>query len=891
MLEGDRTTKKFGPKMPIGYIPDPFGHPGQTPQLLKGFGLDVASLWRGVSGDKPAEMWWESPDGSKVLLAYLRDSYSNGANLPVSNSELFAEAVAAAGDSLAAYSAVNDHLVMLGTDHMEPSPFTSRAIAYANEHLKDTEVIHSTIPDYVAAVMQQVETLKTDLPTISGELRACDHSHLLPGVLSTRMWIKQRNHSSQVLLEKWAEPFNVFAEYFIEVDQISKKWINKSSAEIASNRIRNVAPLIRQTWRLLMENHPHDSICGCSIDQVHDEMKPRFDQVDQIGEELTIQALQSIADKINTQAEGRFSSVVLFNPFDQAQQDLVEVELTLPEDVWAYQLVDENGNVLPHRSVGVNNEEFANMLLPKDALRDTIGAISEGWIAGMAITRVAVTRKNHIVTIDAILDGNARPNIDEWQRAEELIAEFEADPTVTHFHLVAYSPMASKVCFVSPVVPALGWRTIWLQEVEAGESSRVSELNPLLKPFLPLMLRFAQSEFGEKLIEKMSAGSETKQPFVIENDYFVVEANAANGLLNVTDKRTQAQYKGLNRFEDGGDVGDEYNYSPPQNDNFKNAKPDSIKVFQDGVAPTLEIRYKMQIPATAAADRKSRVGETVSMPILSRVSLMPGIDRINFHTEIENNAQDHRLRVHFPVPFGVDEAHHDGHFEIIRRSLDLPEVDETWVEWPYPQVPQLAFTDISNSDLGLMLANRGLPEVEVIKANKEGSSEIALTLLRSVGWLSRDDMRERQGHAGPAYETPGGQVLGKWVYDYAIIPHEGGWEKAYRKGYAFQTSLRAIEAGVHAGDLEQAGSFISHSPAEFVISAVKESGEGKGWLVRGYNISSETLQMTLKPLRRFSVARQINLAEEKLVDLKVGADGIVTLPVFGHQIVSILFAD
>ena len=61
-----------------------------------------------------------------------------------------------------------------------------------------------------------------------------------------------------------------------------------------------------------MENHPHDSICGCSIDQVHDEMKPRFDQVDQIGEELTIQALQSIVKKIDTQAEGRFSSVVLF---------------------------------------------------------------------------------------------------------------------------------------------------------------------------------------------------------------------------------------------------------------------------------------------------------------------------------------------------------------------------------------------------------------------------------------------------------------------------------------------------------------------------------------------------------------------------------------------------
>ena len=92
LLEGARTTKKFGPQMPIGYIPDPFRHPGQTPQIFKGFWLDVASLWRGVSGDKPAEMWWESSDGSKVLLAFLRDSYSNGANLPVSKFRIVCEA-------------------------------------------------------------------------------------------------------------------------------------------------------------------------------------------------------------------------------------------------------------------------------------------------------------------------------------------------------------------------------------------------------------------------------------------------------------------------------------------------------------------------------------------------------------------------------------------------------------------------------------------------------------------------------------------------------------------------------------------------------------------------------------------------------------------------------
>ena len=196
LLQGERTTRKFGPKMPIGYIPDPFGHPGQVPQILKGFGLDSAALWRGLS-EEPAELWWQSPDGSRVLLAYLRDSYGNGANLPPHEPAQFTQFIATARDSLAGNSAVDDFLIMFGTDHMEPSPFTSAAIAYANANLPGTRVIHSTLPEYMRRVSESIAKLDTSIPTVRGELRACDRSPLLPGVLSTRMWIKQRNHGSQ----------------------------------------------------------------------------------------------------------------------------------------------------------------------------------------------------------------------------------------------------------------------------------------------------------------------------------------------------------------------------------------------------------------------------------------------------------------------------------------------------------------------------------------------------------------------------------------------------------------------------------------------------------------------------------------------------------------------
>ena len=88
LLQGDRTARKFGPKMMIGYMPDSFGHIGQMPQILRGFGIEIACLWRGVR-DGPAEFWWQAPDGSRVLMAYLRDGYGNGADLPADDLERF----------------------------------------------------------------------------------------------------------------------------------------------------------------------------------------------------------------------------------------------------------------------------------------------------------------------------------------------------------------------------------------------------------------------------------------------------------------------------------------------------------------------------------------------------------------------------------------------------------------------------------------------------------------------------------------------------------------------------------------------------------------------------------------------------------------------------------
>ena len=868
LLQGDRTAREFGPKMMIGYMPDSFGHIGQIPQILRGFGIEVASLWRGVH-DGPAEFWWQAPDGSRVLMAYLRDGYGNGADLPADTLERFASMISEKADALAAVSATSDLLIMYGTDHMEPPLKTSEAIAYADEMLRNTHVVHSTLWQYVAAIQASINKQKLELPTIVGELRGCKRMHLLPGVLSTRMWIKQRNHTCETLLTRWAEPFAAWQEGFSD-----------PQSAILDRKSR----ILRQTWRLLMENHPHDSICGCSIDQVHNEMKVRFDQVEQIGEELTRQSLEGLAASVNTYERQSAianpgSAIVVFNPTSTSRTDTVTAAIELPPDVTEFDLVDENGTSLPYQERGLGNHEIVNMTLDARGLRSAFGNISDGRAPGIIIRDIKVSRLGKVVFIEAIMAEGGEPNLTVWNTKRKEIEGYFADPSITTYHVCARSTSVTQIIVSVPDVPGLGYRTLWLCAIPAGENAPI-RLSPLVKLLLPL----ARLPFVQKLVTHKRY---TRPPYRIVNDSLSVEA-LKDGTLTILEKQTGITYRGMNRFLDGGDCGDEYNYAPPVANRVTSARLKRVSKTRGPVQQTLELELELTTPLTLSQDRKSRSKVQVTVPITTTITLTSGVPRVDIHTAVDNRARDHRLRAHFPTPFASGRSAHDGHFEVVERKVGIPAFDDTWVEQPRPEVPQRAFTSVTDGKSGLTVANRGLPEVEVLK-NSAGNAEIAITLLRCVGWLSRDDISTRHGHAGPFLETPGAQMPGPWTFDYSIIPHAGNWEKSIAHAYAFEAPMRLVCTGMHNGTLPASGSFIKVEPAAFVVSAVKPSEDGGGWLVRGYNITGEAIHVTFKPLKPFKRVEQVNLAEEKQTALKPDKDGCVNLPARGHEIISVLF--
>ena len=692
--------------------------------------------------------------------------------------------------------------------------------------------------------------------------------HLLPGVLSTRMWIKQRNHASENLLTKWVEPFCVFQEY--------------TTGDTPSKILNQKSEILHQAWRLLMENHPHDSICGCSIDQVHDEMKVRFDQVDQIGGELARQSLETIASAVNMQTtlENQISAILIFNPSSFARTDVVTLTLELPPGVEEFELVDEHGERLPYQAQGRGSRELINMLMDPKGLQSAFSSISDGRAAGMTIQDIRVKREGSQVYIDTIMADGGEPDLAAWETGRRQVEEIFADPAVTHYHVRAFSKPSSQILLTVPQVPGLGFRTLWVHSQKVKERSPVRVGGSLVKVMLPL----ARLPGLQKLVTHQRRARSSNK---IENEFFVVTASR-DGTLALSDKRDGGQFNGLNRFMDGGDCGDEYNYAPPAADRFTSTKLKSVVVQRGSVQQSLELELELTTPASLTPDRKSRSKEILVTRISSLVSLSSGVPRVDIRTSLENHAKDHRLRVHFPAPFGAGTSSQDGHFEVVERKVGVAVFDETWIEQPRPEAPQRAFTDVSDGKSGLMLANRGLPEVEVLK-NARGNAEIALTLLRCVGWLSRDDFSTRKGHAGPFLETPGAQMPGKWSFDYSIIPHPGNWQSAFQQAYAFETPLRAVTTDLHGGSLPPAGSFVETTPEAFVVSAVKQAEAGQGWLVRGYNLTGESIEVTLKPWKPFTKVELVNLAEEKQAALKPDKTGSVTFPVRGHAIVSVLF--
>ena len=326
LLQGKKLCEDFGGYLKIGYVPDSFGHISQLPQIFRGFGIDSAVIFRGITTDQvKSEFTWRATDGSEVLAIKLPDNnaYSNWfyrlreslrfPDKPVDAEQATEEVKALIEDSISEKPTTSQLLFMDGCDHVFAQFKTPQIIEIANERLDNVEIRHSTLPAYVESVRAE----NPDLEVQAGELRWSNREwklqSLLTNVLSSRIHLKQANAECETLLEKYVEPLY--------------SWLSKMGVEYPKS-------YIDLAWNYLLKNSPHDSICGCSIDQVHRDMMYRYDQCRLICERLIKKGLANLAGRIDAEVERpeRTVHATVFNPLAQSRTDIVETEIDLPGD-------------------------------------------------------------------------------------------------------------------------------------------------------------------------------------------------------------------------------------------------------------------------------------------------------------------------------------------------------------------------------------------------------------------------------------------------------------------------------------------------------------------------------------------------------------------------------
>ncbi len=380
----------------------------------------------------------------------------------------------------------------------------------------------------------------------------------------------------------------------------------------------------------------------------------------------------------------------------------------------------------------------------------------------------------------------------------------------------------------------------------------------------------------------------------LENDQLAVELHA-DGTFDLRDKSHDRHYPGLNMLEDTEDSGDEYDHGPAQVSGtvFSAGTEGKVRLLQNSaLAATAEAVFRLNIPRSLERDRRSRQQRDARCDVRVRVTLRAGARRVDVETDFNNHAFDHRLRAWFPTGLNTDTVHSDGHFHINRRPLERPS-NPDWPQPAPPTWPQQDFTALREGDHGLAILNRGLPEFQTW-SDQDGHAIYALTLLRCVDWLSRDDFPARKNtNAGPTLHTPDAQCYGRHTFRYAVAPFAGDLLTA---GIKDESERYRTEVLTHQGVADQhrpgGVSLVRKSDPRVVLTAIKKAEEGDHLILRLANLSGTALTETLHFQLPAREARAVNLLEETLpVDcpepgLTHGGTRL-TVPLGPHKIITL----
>lgn len=726
LLAGRRTLARFGAVAPpVLYCPDSFGHPAALPAIAAGFGLNVIVLWRGYGSRRfpPGDAaWWRSPTGERVLLYHLaRNGYELGSNLPVDVLEA-ERRWSIMREQLAPRSTTSVVLLPHGADHHARQLHHREALA-AVEAAGARDAVHrSSLHAFQRALSERAQS--ATLPLVEGELRdSYGYTWTLQGTFATRAHEKRLNALAERALLRDAEPWNA----------------------LASRRGRSRRALLDEAWRTLLEAHPHDTLCGCSIDEVAAAMELR---------------VRSAAN----QAAGVRDDAVL----DLVGHDAVEARGS--RDAWQ----------------------------PVVLLRNP---------APRARSGVAILEIEEFIADVPVGSGSAAPEIPG-------AAEPRRTPTVAGLGPVQVLDRAMRHS-----------RTESPRHYPDNDLVSVTRVAAWVADAPPYGV--APRPIGHRSRGAAPADRVRTEPRSLENAILSVTVHD-DGAVSLLHKPTGRRISSLIRFEDDADVGDLYTPAP-------RPRPCEVRLGAVRRVHRGPLRGELSLAARITEPDATRTQGGVDLGV--RLILDAGAAYLSIALNGISQRDDHRLRIVLSSDVPNAELWADAAFGPVRRVPIEPSADETQSERVPLTAPLHRYVSLFDEANGCTVFSDGLAEYE---SRDDGG--VAVTLVRSVGELSKSDLPERPGHAGWPAPTPAAQCRGPFAATLALMLHGSRDANAIdaieRTADDFLVPITGVtlRSALRVPDHVVGPALVG---AGLAFSTIKESEDGRWLVLRCVNLTNE----------------------------------------------------
>ncbi|MEP6617989.1 MAG: glycoside hydrolase family 38 C-terminal domain-containing protein [bacterium] len=647
LLAGRRALRSLRADSPnVLYCPDSFGHPAALPDIAIGFGCDVVILWRGYGGARwPSgdTVRWRGRSGEKVLVYHLPpDGYEFGSSLPVSLAASH-ERWQRIASTLSPRAVTGAALLLNGADHHQRQRHLRTAVELLADQAQPTRVVTMSLRSAARAIVMAASGC--DLPEIEGELRdSYGYTWTLQGTLATRAAQKRRSARAGRALVRDVEP-----------------WLALGDGGSPAARA-----LLDATWRALLLAHPHDTLCGTSVDAVAAAFDTRLSSAEEQATGLRTRAVHELIDHDAEAARVRAGDwlpvVALRNPAPRPRGGVAEVTLRVK---------------VADIAVGPGSASRQGPRRRPQPFR----------VAGMPLQ--VLSRKERVQLTES---PRAYPDAD-------VIMEARA---------------------VGWVPPIAGYG---VQSFAQRGHSQAGVPNPVVAT-----------------------------PRSLDNGRVRLDVDDA-GQVSLSDASLGRRVVDLITLERRRDVGDLY--TPALREFLEPPRVRRVRVTHRG-----PLRGEIVIDYAFSARSGSRSVASVALRLDADCPVL------YVRLSGENHHRDQRLRLIVQTGLGPARTVADAAFGAVERSpLAITDSDAA-MEHVVASAPLHRWVARFAKDCGATVYSDGLAEYE---SGEDGS--IAITLLRSVGELSRSDLPERPGHAGWPAPTPDAQCIGEYEALIAVWLH------------------------------------------------------------------------------------------------------------------------